>query len=645
VCVSPLSLSLSAVAVSSGMVAVVRRGGGGGCPRRVGWPPLRWAAAACLLLLLLIVAGGTPAKAEQEGVAAGRQHASRHGALQKHLQSSMLAVRSGSKRSGSRLGTYYHTTKEIYDEVHKLAKSCSIIKIGWERTEADGKQKSLMTIRVNYEPEKFPNKKERALLFFGEHARELISPETGLEFLRRICNPSLRETKLKNVDAPIRSILEKTEFLIFPNANPTGRRITEKGDYCNRVNDNGVDLNRNWGEHWSAENNYADTYPGDRAWSEAETVILATAAIRYKPTIFISVHSGSLHMLSPFAYKASTGGEPASSRTAEDPPNTDFSPVPKDALAGTGLKPVLRVLDHVNQDFCRCVVGAAGKELGYLSPGTCLDYIYNRVGTRYAFALEIYGGQRIGFAGKRRRGSKKKLKARKKPSASSLLQQAMSPVTSLLEVDSSEFLAPELQPAALAASLVETRSHLQNLAQYPSFELPTFFELGAGMEAWVEADLKTDADIAEHEGTVFPQTRTTRNRRCLYNFNPVSRRDYDRTIDHWTRGLLAIVNSIEVSRPAESKEEPHEHDRALLQHTAEQLTQQFIHDAMEHHIDWQAEAEHEIQANDRAEMEEKAEAEQEAEGDAENEAEFEESIDAEADQDADSEDWGDDRYY
>jgi len=36
-------------------------------------------------------------------------------------------------------------------------------------------------------------------------------------------------------------------------------------------------------------------------------------------------------------------------------------------------------------------VGAAGKEVGYLCPGTCLDYAYDKVNVPYSFAWEIYG--------------------------------------------------------------------------------------------------------------------------------------------------------------------------------------------------------------------------------------------------------------
>jgi hypothetical protein len=52
---------------------------------------------------------------------------------------------------------------------------------------------------------------------------------------------------------------------------------------------------------------------------------------------------------------------------------------------------MLEILHHVNDKYCKdCEVGAAGKEVGYLCPGTCLDYAYDNVSAKYAFAMEIY---------------------------------------------------------------------------------------------------------------------------------------------------------------------------------------------------------------------------------------------------------------
>lgn len=52
---------------------------------------------------------------------------------------------------------------------------------------------------------------------------------------------------------------------------------------------------------------------------------------------------------------------------------------------------MLEIVNSIHDKYCNeCGVGAAGKEVGYLCPGTCLDYIYENVGADFSFAFEIY---------------------------------------------------------------------------------------------------------------------------------------------------------------------------------------------------------------------------------------------------------------
>lgn len=50
----------------------------------------------------------------------------------------------------------------------------------------------------------------------------------------------------------------------------------------------------------------------------------------------------------------------------------------------------MSVLNQLNPKHCQCSAGAAGKEVGYLCPGTCLDYAYDTMKVPYVFAWEIY---------------------------------------------------------------------------------------------------------------------------------------------------------------------------------------------------------------------------------------------------------------
>ena len=52
----------------------------------------------------------------------------------------------------------------------------------------------------------------------------------------------------------------------------------------------------------------------------------------------------------------------------------------------------MNMLKDLDSEYCQCPFGAAGKEVGYSCPGTCLDYVYDQLNASYAFAFEIYTG-------------------------------------------------------------------------------------------------------------------------------------------------------------------------------------------------------------------------------------------------------------
>merc|ERR1719375_2616537 len=101
----------------------------------------------------------------------------------------------------------------------------------------DGISRSIDVVTIKA-PDSQPLNKN--FLLFGEHSRELISPESGLHFIRTLCGevPSLADHAAK--------VLRDNEYLIVVNGNPGSRQRVEQGDFCLRTNPEGVDLNRNW---------------------------------------------------------------------------------------------------------------------------------------------------------------------------------------------------------------------------------------------------------------------------------------------------------------------------------------------------------------------------------------------------------------
>lgn len=61
------------------------------------------------------------------------------------------------------------------------------------------------------------NKANKAFIIFGEHARELISPETGLHFVKKLCSD----------DESVKSIVDNYEMKMIVNMNPISRSKVE----------------------------------------------------------------------------------------------------------------------------------------------------------------------------------------------------------------------------------------------------------------------------------------------------------------------------------------------------------------------------------------------------------------------------------
>lgn len=88
----------------------------------------------------------------------------------------------------------------------------------------------------------------------------------------------------------------------------------------------------------------------------------------------MSIHSGTLGMYTPHAYSAENGMRSLTVAEANEDQMID-------------------VLKDLQNRYCpSCDVGAAGEQVGYLSPGSCIDFAYDELKIRYSFAFEIYHG-------------------------------------------------------------------------------------------------------------------------------------------------------------------------------------------------------------------------------------------------------------
>eukprot|EP00929_Paragymnodinium_shiwhaense_P053254 TRINITY_DN2665_c0_g3_i1.p1 TRINITY_DN2665_c0_g3~~TRINITY_DN2665_c0_g3_i1.p1 ORF type:complete len:453 (+),score=128.33 TRINITY_DN2665_c0_g3_i1:55-1413(+) len=253
---------------------------------------------------------------------------------------------------------FYHSTDALHDKLVDLASRCPGMTLSSSAEHGEkGDERSIDVVTIRA-PDSQPVNKQ--FMLFGEHSRELISPESGLHFIQSLCGETELSSRAKDV-------LKDTEFQIVVNGNPDSRRKVEEGDFCLRVNPNGVDLNRNWDEEWQADDTMgpAQTNPGPSPFSEPETRVFKSLVSSYQPSTFLTVHSGTKGMYMPWAYDM-------------------------EHLASRNEPEMMQILKSLDKDHCQCPFGAAGREVGYSCPGTCLDWVYDKLQTKYSFAFEIY---------------------------------------------------------------------------------------------------------------------------------------------------------------------------------------------------------------------------------------------------------------
>lgn len=252
----------------------------------------------------------------------------------------------------------------------------------------DGTSPELDVVRIKL-PHKTPKAVgQRVAMVFGEHARELVTVDSSLHFMKALCGEIDAKTGLSLIQkndgeagsssenvgdsssAAITSLFgdSVSELLIMPNANPISRRTVEKGDFCERLNPNGVDLNRNWDAHWNTQDvsEYKDAPSGRGPFSEPESRIIRDTLAEYKPNFYLSVHSGNLGVFAPYAY-ASNAPQPSSA--------------------------TMSLLQKVSQTYCQCPFGGAAHTIGYNCPGASIDYVYDKIGAKNSYAVEIWIGE------------------------------------------------------------------------------------------------------------------------------------------------------------------------------------------------------------------------------------------------------------
>jgi len=145
-------------------------------------------------------------------------------------------------------------------------------------------------------------------LFFsgGQHAREWIASATVVYIIDQLISNY-------GIDPETTAIVDKFNFYIVPLVNPDGYEFTRASNRLwrknRRHNSNGsygVDLNRNWDEHWcqygSSTSPSSDTYCGTTPFSEPETKATSDYIKLHAHSAVIDFHSYGQLALRPYGW-------------------------------------------------------------------------------------------------------------------------------------------------------------------------------------------------------------------------------------------------------------------------------------------------------------------------------------------------------
>ncbi len=149
-------------------------------------------------------------------------------------------------------------------------------------TSLGGRELSALKISDNVEVDE----PEAEVMFDGGiHGDEIGGPENLIRFARHLCYEYDNDTYITN-------LINDREIWLYIMVNPDGR------ESMSRYNNNGVDLNRDWGYMWDEWGNS----PG--AFSQVETKALRECMYNNQFVIHTSYHSGTEYISYPWSYRA-----------------------------------------------------------------------------------------------------------------------------------------------------------------------------------------------------------------------------------------------------------------------------------------------------------------------------------------------------
>jgi hypothetical protein len=154
----------------------------------------------------------------------------------------------------------YHTVDALHDALRATVARSDSLTLEWLRDDSSAQVEGvdddgapplavLRTQDTTRAADSAAPRRLRALVLFGEHAREAITSEVALRVAKLLSGAATGgdgngdEALLGQRAASLR---RRVDVALMPLVNVRGRLLFERGDFCRRGNARNVDLNRNW---------------------------------------------------------------------------------------------------------------------------------------------------------------------------------------------------------------------------------------------------------------------------------------------------------------------------------------------------------------------------------------------------------------
>jgi len=176
----------------------------------------------------------------------------------------------------------YHSYEEIIQEMNLLTIAypsiCKKISYG---SSVEGRELVTLKISDNVDDDEY----EPEVMFDGGiHGDEIGGPENLIRFAKFLCQSY-------GVDPYVTTLIDTREIWLYIMVNPDGRV------HMSRYNNNGVDLNRDFGYMWRGEGSSTGYY------SQIESKALRNCMYENQFVVHTSYHSGTVFLSYPWSYR------------------------------------------------------------------------------------------------------------------------------------------------------------------------------------------------------------------------------------------------------------------------------------------------------------------------------------------------------